>query len=123
MAKKKGSKVSAVMFPMEDIKTVLAKLRGDNSVTWKASVEAALRVLTWGVQFIPEDGGPAPMLGTRGGEAEEAQLAAQLETVVAAHEGHRSVGAPSADPMAAALPWQMIVPLLVTFLERWLARR
>jgi hypothetical protein len=105
----------ATELPLDDIRTVLAKIRGDASVSFKAAALAALRVITWAVDSFTPETGPHPVFGTVGGAVAADRLEDALGPLV--DDGVR--GAPD----AGAIPWAVIIPLLFQFVQAWLSRR
>lgn len=94
-------------FPREEIAVVINKLRGQPVPIAEAS-EAAWWVVGYGLGLgMPHDhlvGAAQPM--------DDAALAAKLE------EASLSQGVAG----AAAIPWTILLPLLMKLLERWLTK-
>ena len=99
-----------------DIRLILSKLRGDAGVSWKAALQALLRLLSRATDVLPEANVSAAMT--------EMPLSARAPTLAAqaaADEQHLEF-ALSANS-EAAVDWTVLLPVLLDLLARWLGRR
>lgn len=93
-----------VEFPKDQIAVVVNAIRGEGSYTKRDILEAGWYVAGYGLSMIPDS---HPVEGVAA--ISDDQAAAYLET--SSGEG---------GPGVKAIPWELILPVLLKLLDRWL---
>ncbi len=106
-------------------KLIVDKIRGQSTAGWYVLSNAGWVVQGFGMSYIPQEK-LALLTKSKSKKMSEDQLANELEQAITACQSESVlVGAEDADQKArvAALPWEIIIPMVFELILAWLRRR